>query len=155
MKKKDYIIAAAIPVLVGVFATLLTKDGMMAYAAMNKPPLTPPAWVFPVVWTILYAMMGSASYLVTVSGKDSMAVDEALLFYGLQLIFNFFWTIVFFGFGKYFAAFLVLVALWLLIFHTIRLFYPISKTAAYLMVPYLVWVTFAGYLNLGVWWLNR
>ncbi len=155
MKKKDFIIAAAIPILVGVFATILTKDGMMAYETLNKPPLTPPAWVFPVVWTILYAMMGSASYFVTVSGKDSMDIDEALVFYGLQLIFNFFWTIVFFGFGKYGAAFFVLAALWLLIFHTIRLFYPISKTATYLMVPYLVWVTFAGYLNLGVWWLNR
>jgi tryptophan-rich sensory protein len=99
--------------------------------------------------------IGKASYLVTVSGKDSLDIDEALLFYGLQLIFNFFWTIVFFGFGKYFAAFLVLAALWLLIFHTIRLFDPISKKAAYLMVPYLIWVTFAGYLNLGVWWLNR
>jgi tryptophan-rich sensory protein len=155
MKKKDFIIAAVIPILVGVLAAILTRGGMMAFEAMNKPPLTPPAWLFPVVWTILYAMMGIASYLVTVSGKDSLDIDEALLFYGLQLIFNFFWTIVFFGFGKYFAAFLVLAALWLLIFHTIRLFDPISKKAAYLMVPYLIWVTFAGYLNLGVWWLNR
>jgi tryptophan-rich sensory protein len=155
MKKKDFIIAAVIPILVGVLAAILTRGGMMAFETMNKPPLTPPAWLFPVVWTILYAMMGIASYLVTVSGKDSLDIDEALLFYGLQLIFNFFWTIVFFGFGKYFAAFLVLAALWLLIFHTIRLFDPISKKAAYLMVPYLIWVTFAGYLNLGVWWLNR
>lgn len=155
MKKKDFIIAAVIPILVGVLAAILTRGGMMAFEIMNKPPLTPPAWLFPVVWTILYAMMGIASYLVTVSGKDSLDIDEALLFYGLQLIFNFFWTIVFFGFGKYFAAFLVLAALWLLIFHTIRLFDPISKKAAYLMVPYLIWVTFAGYLNLGVWWLNR
>ena len=155
MRKKDFIIAAAIPILVGVFAGILTKDGMMAFAGMNKPPLTPPSWVFPVVWTILYAMMGIASYLVTVSGKDSLLVDEALLFYGFQLVFNFFWTIVFFGFEKYFAAFLVLAALWLLIFHTIRLFWPISRVAATLMIPYLVWVSFAGYLNLGVWLLNR
>ena len=155
MKKRDFIIAAAIPIFVGVLAALLTKDGMMAFDQMKQPPLTPPAWVFPVVWTILYAFMGIASYLVTVSGKDSLAVDEALLFYGLQLIFNFLWTLVFFGFSKYFPAFWVLTALWLLIFHTIRLFGPISKRAAYLMVPYLIWVTFAGYMNLGVWWLNQ
>ena len=155
MKKKDFIIAAVIPILIGVLASILTKEGMMKFVSMNQPPLTPPAWVFPVVWTILYTMMGISSYLVTVSGKDSLAVDEALLFYGFQLMFNFFWTIVFFGFGKYFAALLVLGALWLLIFHTIRLFWPISHMAALLMIPYLVWVSFAGYLNLGVWWLKR
>ena len=155
MKKRDFVISVAIPILVGVLATLLTGDGMMAFANMEKPPLTPPGWVFPIVWTLLYAMMGIAAYLITVSGKDSLAIDEALLFYGIQLIVNFFWPIFFFGFGWYFASFLLLAALWLLIFHTIELFLPISRKAAYLMVPYLVWVTFAGYLNLGFWWLNR
>lgn len=155
MRKRDFVIAAAIPILVGVLASLLTRNGMMAFAGLNKPPLTPPGWLFPIVWTILYAMMGIASYLITVSDADSMKVDEALLFYGIQLLTNFLWPIFFFGFGWHFAALLLLIALWLFIFHTIRLFLPISRTAAYLLVPYLVWVTFAGYLNLGVWWLNR
>lgn len=155
MRKRDFVIAVAIPIFVGVLASLLTKEGMMAFAVLEKPPLTPPGWLFPIVWTILYAMMGIASYLITVSGADSMKVDEALLFYGIQLLTNFMWPIFFFGFGWYFAALLILAALWLFIFHTIQLFLPISKTAAYLMIPYLVWVTFAGYLNLGVWLLNR
>lgn len=155
MRKRDFIISVAIPILVGVLATLLTGDQMMAFAAMEKPPFTPPGWLFPVVWTLLYAMMGIAAYLITVAGQDTRAAQEALLFYGIQLLVNFLWSIVFFGFGWYFAAFLLLVCLWLLIFHTIRLFLPISKSAAYLMIPYLLWVTFAGYLNLGIWWLNR
>ncbi len=155
MKKRDFVISASIPILVGVLASILTRGGMMAFETVKQPPLTPPGWLFPIVWTILYAMMGIAAYLVTVSGADSMKIDEALLFYGIQLLVNFFWPIFFFGFEWYFAALLLLAALWLLIFHTITLFLPISKTAAYLMIPYLVWVTFAGYLNLGIWWLNR
>ena len=155
MKKRDFVISASIPILVGVLASILTRGGMMAFETVKQPPLTPPGWLFPIVWTILYAMMGIAAYLVTVSGADSMKIDEALLFYGLQLLVNFLWPIFFFGFGWYFAALLLLVALWLLIIRTIALFLPISKPAAYLMIPYLVWVTFAGYLNLGVWWLNR
>ena len=153
MKKRDLLISVAIPLLTGVFATLLSGEGMAFFVNLNKPPLTPPAWVFPVVWTLLYTMMGIAAYLVTITDGDG--VDEALLFYGIQLLVNFFWPIFFFGFGWYLVSFLWLVLLWVLIFHTIRLFAQISKPAASLMVPYLVWVTFAGYLNLGFWWLNR
>lgn len=153
MKKRDLLISVAIPLLTGVFATLLSGEGMAFFVNLNKPPLTPPAWVFPVVWTLLYTMMGIAAYLVTITDGDG--VDEALLFYGIQLLVNFFWPIFFFGFGWYLVSFLWLVLLWVLIFHTIRLFAQISKPAAWLMVPYLVWVTFAGYLNLGFWWLNR
>lgn len=155
MRKRDFVISVAIPIFVGVLATLLTAEGMMAFAGMEKPPLTPPDWLFPIVWTLLYAMMGIASYLIAVSGADSMKIDEALLFYGIQLFTNFIWVLFFFGFERYFASVLIIVALWLFIFHTIQLFLPISKKAAYLMIPYLIWVTFAVYLNVGVWWLNR
>lgn len=152
MRKRDFLISVAIPLLTGVFASLLSGAGMASFAGMTKPPLTPPGWVFPVVWTVLYTMMGIAAYLVTVT--EGEGVDEALAFYGVQLVANFFWPILFFGFGWYFAAFLWLVLLWLLLWCTIRKFTNISKSAGRLMIPYLLWVTFAGYLNLGVWWLN-
>ena len=114
--------------------------------------LTPPMWLFPVVWSILFVLMGIASYLVVMQkGEDT----KALTLYAVQLIFNFFWSIWFFNLGWYLFAFLWLVALWILIIATTVAFYRISKPAAWLMLPYLVWVAFAGYLNLGVWWLNR
>ena len=117
-----------------------------------QPPLTPPMWLFPVVWSILFVLMGIASYLVVMQkGEDT----KALTLYAVQLIFNFFWSIWFFNLGWYLFAFLWLVALWILILATTVAFYRISKPAAWLMLPYLVWVAFAGYLNLGVWWLNR
>ena len=152
MKKRDLLISVAIPLLTGVFATLLSGEGMAFFVNLNKPPLTPPAWVFPVVWTLLYTMMGIAAYLVTMTDGD--CVDEALLFYGIQLLVNFFWPIFFFGFGWYLVSFLWLVLLWVLVFIMIRRFYNISKLAGILQIPYLIWLTFAAYLNLGVWILN-
>ncbi len=125
---------------------------MKAFETVNQPPLTPPMWLFPVVWSILFVLMGIASYLVVMQkGEDT----KALTLYAVQLIFNFFWSIWFFNLGWYLFAFLWLVALWILILATTVAFYRISKPAAWLMLPYLVWVAFAGYLNLGVWWLNR
>ena len=130
----------------------LRLDHQRRYETVNQPPLTPPMWLFPVVWSILFVLMGIASYLVVMQkGEDT----KALTLYTVQLIFNFFWSIWFFNLGWYLFAFLWLVALWILILATTVAFYRISKPAAWLMLPYLVWVAFAGYLNLGVWWLNR
>ena len=130
----------------------ITMDGMKAFETVNQPPLTPPMWLFPVVWSILFVLMGIASYLVVMQkGEDT----KALTLYAVQLIFNFFWSIWFFNLGWYLFAFLWLVALWILILATTVAFYRISKPAAWLMLPYLVWVALAGYLNLGVWWLSR
>jgi len=98
--------------------------------------------------------MGIASYLVYSSDKEKEEINNALLIYFLQLAVNFFWSIFFFNLEWYTFAFFWLVLLWVLIFYTIRLFYPISNTAAYLLIPYLLWVTFAGYLNLGIAALN-
>ena len=149
---KDLITAVAIPLAVGGLSAWITKDGMKAFETVNQPPLTPPMWLFPVVWSILFVLMGIASYLVVMQkGEDT----KALTLYAVQLIFNFFWSIWFFNLGWYLFAFLWLVALWILILATTVAFYRISKPAAWLMLPYLVWVAFAGYLNLGVWWLNR
>lgn len=149
---KNLITAVAIPLAVGGLSAWITMDGMKAFETVNQPPLTPPMWLFPVVWSILFVLMGIASYLVVMQkGEDT----KALTLYAVQLIFNFFWSIWFFNLGWYLFAFLWLVALWILILATTVAFYRISKPAAWLMLPYLVWVAFAGYLNLGVWWLNR
>lgn len=148
---KNLITCIAIPLAVGSLSALLTQNSMKAFAQMNKPPLSPPAWLFPVVWTILYILMGIASYLVLTSGKPN---DTALTVYGIQLVFNFFWSILFFNLGLCLIAFIWLVLLWLLIGRTTALFFQITKPAGILMIPYLLWVTFAGYLNLSICLLN-
>ncbi len=144
----------AVPLLTGGLASLISRESMDMFELLNKPPLSPPGWLFPLVWTILYTLMGVASYLVFTSGQDSNEIKLTLKVYALQLIFNFFWTILFFNFELYFFAFFWLLALLVLIILMTALFYKVSKPAAYLMLPYILWVTFAAYLNLGVALLN-
>ena len=151
---KQLIICVAIPLLVGAVAGLLTRDGMKEFASLEKPPLSPPGWLFPIVWTMLYTLMGLASYFIYQKRNQSAKVAGALAIYGIQLLFNFFWPIIFFNLKWYFAAFFWLILLWLLIGDTILAFRELSKKASYLLYPYLVWVTFAGYLNLGIAVLN-
>ena len=127
---------------------------MERFASLAQPPLTPPGWVFPVVWTTLFLLMGIASYLASNSGGRRPAVGGALALYSLQLAFNFMWPIFFFNLGWYLFAFGWLVVLWLLILAETVRFFRLSRPAGYLMLPYLAWVAFAGYLNLGVYWLN-
>lgn len=153
-KWKTFLLSVAIPLIVGAVAGFLTRNSMTAFANLNKPALSPPGILFPIVWTVLYTLMGIASYLVYTSGQNNEAVREALIVYGLQLAVNFFWSIFFFNLEWYLFAFFWLLLLWVLILYTIVLFYPISKTAAFLLLPYLAWVTFAGYLNLGIYLLN-
>lgn len=147
-------VCIAIPLLVGIAARLLTGSGMDSYATMKKPPLAPPGWLFPVVWTILYVLMGIASYRVLRSGKPSYRVREALGAYAFQLVFNFFWTLIFFGLKWYLFAFIWLVTLWILIAVTAVRFLKMDRIATYLLIPYLVWVAFAGYLNIGIALMN-
>lgn len=147
---KNLITAIAIPLAAGSLSALLAKDGISSFSTITKPPLTPPAAVFPIIWTILYILMGIASYLVIMKNPD----EKVLSLYGLQLLFNFFWSIWFFRFGWYLFAFFWLIALWLFILATTLAFFRISRPAGYLMLPYLIWVTIAGYLNLGVYLLN-
>lgn len=153
-KLKNLLLCIAIPVLTGSLSGFLTRGSMQVFRQLNKPPLSPPGSVFPIVWTILYILMGIASYLVFSSGAGQGDIRNALSVYGLQLAVNFFWPLFFFNLGWYFFSFVWLVLLWLLILITIRLFYHISRPAAYLLLPYLLWVTFAGYLNLGIAILN-
>lgn len=170
---KPLLISVLLPLAVGGLSALLTKDSMMAFSALEQPPLSPPGWLFPVVWTILYVLMGVASYLALVaipetaaspSGSKSatsggMALDDSATYpairaYTAQLVFNFGWSLIFFNLGWYLLAFFWLVILWILILVTTVRFYRLSPLAGLLMLPYLAWVTFAGYLNLGIWWLN-
>ena len=155
MNKIKLIKAIALPLLVGALSSVLTGGGMLSFDMLSKPPLSPPGWLFPVVWTILYVLMGIASYLVAESDADEARKERALSIYYYQLVVNFLWPVFFFSFEWYLFAFLWLVLLWVLIILMIKSFYDISKPAAYLCIPYLIWVTFAGYLNFGIWWLNR
>ena len=140
---------------VGALSGFLTRDGAEVYSEMiRQPPLSPPGWLFPVVWTILYVLMGIASYLVFTSGADRKTVGAALRVYGFQLAVNFLWPIFFFNFGWYLFSFVWLLLLLLLILVTFARFWKISVPAACLLIPYLIWVVFAGYLNLGVALLN-
>ena len=150
---KTLLIALAIPLAVGGLATLLS-GGMGDYRTLNHPPLSPPGWVFPIVWTLLYLLMGYSSYRVYTAGKPPAFTRRALKLYAAQLFFNFLWPIVFFAFHWYLGAFFVLLILWLLILLTLRAFTAIDETAGDLLIPYILWVTFAGYLNLGVYFLN-
>lgn len=148
---KKLILCIAIPLAVGGLSALLTRGSMETFQSLNKPTLSPPGWLFPIVWTILYILMGIASYLVLTSEKTN---HSALTVYGIQLVFNFFWSIIFFNLEAYLFSFIWLVILWILIFITMILFFGISEPAGYLLLPYLLWVTFAGYLNFYIYLLN-
>lgn len=150
---KKLIVCLIIPLAIGGLATLFS-GGMSSYQITNQPPLSPPGWVFPIVWTLLYLLMGYASYRVLTSDADKEQIQKALRLYGVQLALNFLWPIIFFGFDAYLPAFMVLIGLWVLIFLTLQAFSKIDETAGNLLLPYLLWVTFAGYLNLGVYLLN-
>lgn len=153
-KKFTLLKCIAIPLAVGAVSGLLSGGGMRIFKTLEKPPLSPPGWVFPIVWTILYILLGMASFLILTSEANSQDISKALAIYFYQLIVNFLWPIFFFDFRWYLFSFFWLVLLWVFIIIMIIYFYCISKTAAYLLIPYLLWVTFAGYLNIGIWWLN-
>lgn len=148
---KKLLLCIFTPLLTGALSGYLTKNSADLFSTLNKPPLSPPGWIFPIVWSLLYLMMGIASYLVLTSGQPN---QQALLWYAVQLALNFLWPILFFNLELYFLSFILLVLLWWSILKTIELFYEISKPAAYLLIPYLLWVTFAGYLNFTIALLN-
>lgn len=154
--KKKLAICLLIPLVGGAISGWISRGGMETFQQLNQPPLSPPGWLFPIVWTILYLMMGLASYLVSTS-EEAFPADKnsALTVYGLQLAMNFVWPIIFFSLEMRLLGFFWLVHIWLLVLLCIRLFKDISPTAAKLMIPYLLWLTFAGYLNLFVYLLNK
>ena len=132
----------------GALSSLFTSDSRTQYAALYKPPLAPPGWLFPVVWTILFVLMGVAAYLIYIS--DSPDKNNALKLYLVHLFVNFSWSIIFFRWNAYFLAFTWLLLLLYLVYLTAKEFYAINKTAGLLFVPYLIWLLYAGYINLSI-----
>ena len=155
MMKKfiKYAVGIIIPLAAGGVSALLTSGQMQAFEEISKPAFSPPAFLFPIAWSILYVLMGISSVMIYESGSPEKR--KALTVYGIQLIVNFFCSIFFFGFGLYFFSFLWLILLWILVLYMIILFAKIKPSAAYLNYPYLLWLSFAGYLSCGVWLLNR
>lgn len=151
---KSLIICIIIPLAVGGLSALLTIGSMKDFEAMNQPPLSPPGWLFPIVWTILYILMGVASYIALETPSSPEATKNAFKAYFLQLGFNFFWSIIFFTLGAYEIAFAWLLALLALIVVTTVRFWRINPIAGILMLPYIAWVSFAGYLNLAIAYIN-
>ena len=151
-KAKPYIFSILLALTVGGLSALSTAGNMNIYDKINTPPLSPPGWLFPVVWTILYILMGVSAGMIFTS--DSPKKDDALFIYAISLVLNFSWSIFFFNMQSFIIAFIILVALWLSIILTIIKYHKISPVSAWLQLPYLVWVTFAGYLNFAIILLN-
>lgn len=152
---KKYAVSVIIALAVGGLSALLTSGNMDLYPEITKPPLAPPSVLFPIVWTILYILTGISAALIY-GEKDSKPeeVKSALTVYGINLFLNFFWSIIFFNMRAFLFSFIWLVALWIVIIIMIIKFYRIKPVAGILQIPYLLWVTFAGYLNLAIYLLN-
>ena len=151
---KTYAVWILLSEALGALSGFLTRSGAEQYSeAIAKPPLSPPPIVFPIVWGILFALMGISAARVW-RAPPSKARTKGLSLFGLQLAFNFFWSILFFNFQVFGIALIWLLILWGLILWMIFTFRQVDPLAAWLQVPYLLWVSFAAYLNYGVWRLN-
>lgn len=148
-------ISAGIALLVGFLSSILSGNAGVIYRSLNLPPFSPPAWLFGVVWPILYILMGISAYLVYITTSSLEDKKIAIVTYAAQLLVNFSWSIVFFRFQAYNVAVLVLALLLFLVALTITFFYKINKIAAYLLIPYFLWLLIAYYLNVSVFVLNR
>ena len=140
---------------VGALSGWLSREGTKIYSTtITQPPLSPPGFLFPIVWAVLYALMGIGAARVWLNSSGSLR-SRAMLLFILQLAVNFFWSLIFFNLQAFGFAFWWLILLWLLIFAMYRAFARVEALAARLQIPYLLWVAFAGYLTAGVWFLNR
>lgn len=153
-KLKVYGIFLLITGAVGGLSALLTNMGMDSYKAAEKPPLTPPDIVFPIVWSVLFTLMAISAARVWLTDNSRLR-NHAMIVYFIQLFFNFFWSVLFFNFQAYALAFIWIIGLWILILMMIVRFYRADRIAGLLQIPYLLWVTFAAYLNLMVYLLNK
>lgn len=156
---KDFyklIVSVGLCLFVGFAGSFATINAIPTwYATLQKPFFSPPNWIFAPVWTILYVFMGLAAYLVWHKGLQKKAIKFALKLFLIQLVLNFFWSIIFFGYRLPGLALGEIILLWIAIFLTIKAFFPINKYAAYLLIPYLTWVSFATILNLAIVLLNH
>ncbi len=151
---KKLIFCLAIPLAVGGLSAFVTSGYMDLYKTVKQPPFAPPSWVFPVVWSILYILMGISLYLVCIE-RTRQSKATAYAVFALQLFLNFIWSPIFFISKAFLAAFVVLVLLWIAVLAMIFSFKKLNKVSGYLQIPYIVWVTIAGYLNIGIYLLNR
>ena len=152
IKLKPLFISFLIALGGGGIIAFLTRNSMSIYDEINMPSFAPPAILFPIVWTILYSLMAISAYMIYKS--SSSLKNKALIVYGIQLFINFLWPILFFNAKEFFISFLVLVVLWCMVFWMIILFLKIKTMAGYLQIPYLLWLTFATYLNFQIYLLN-
>lgn len=150
---KPYLIFILIPLAVGALSSIFTIHGMPAYAQLVKPGFTPPPIAFPIVWNILYVLMGIGAARVWLSNAPEKS--QAIFLFGAQLIINFFWSVLFFGMQLYFLAFVWLLLLIAAVGGMLWYFYQSDPLAGILQVPYLVWCVFAAVLNFCVWLLNH
>lgn len=151
-KWKEWLISNAISLGLGAASALLTAGSMKSYQMMKQPPLSPPGWLFPIVWTILYLFMGTSAWLVYRSQHPEK--ETALRYYAAQLLVNVIWPLIFFRLQAFWAAFFWLLLLWYLVFVMLQYFRKINRAAGIMMTVYLLWCSFAAYLNLGVALLN-
>ncbi|OLY93361.1 TspO and MBR related proteins [Cnuella takakiae] len=149
------LISLALPQIAGISGALFTVTGEGSwYRQINRPSWNPPGWVFGPVWTLLYILMGIAFYLVWKNNSADRLKKPAMTFWIIQLVLNFFWTLIFFGAHETGWATLEIIVLWIFILLTILAFFRINKTAGWLMVPYLLWVSFATALTATIWQMN-
>lgn len=146
---KKLLFYVIITIIIGTVPSFFIKIGD-TYKGLVKPPLSPPGFIFPIVWTILFILMGISVYLASKNTNGS----EILLIYFIQLVLNSLWTPIFFGFNQYFLGFLWILMLIILVVTMILMFYKIDRVSSYLLIPYLIWLLFACYLSFGVYILN-
>lgn len=152
---KVYAIWIGIAEAVGFLSGWLSREGMRVYSeTVTQPPLSPPMWLFPVVWVILYALMGISAARIWMAPESDLRRRGLNLFVA-QLVVNFFWSLIYFNLQAFGFAFVWLILLWVLVAWMIWTFHQVEPLAAWLQVPYLIWLTFAAYLNFAVWVMNR
>jgi translocator protein len=153
-KTVKLILCILIPLSIGALSGFATATGINTwYMTLNKPSFNPPNFIFSPVWTLLYTLMGISLYLILQSPKNEFT-KKAITVFCIQLFLNFWWSILFFKFQLLGVAFIEIVLIWLSILTMIIIFYKINKTASYLQIPYLLWVSFASILNFTYWWIN-
>ncbi|MBW2990130.1 tryptophan-rich sensory protein [Candidatus Woesearchaeota archaeon] len=150
-----FIVSIVVCQLAGIIGSFFTASSVSTwYVGLAKPSFNPPNWVFAPVWTALFILMGISLYFIWEKGFKAKGVKTGLLLFSVQLILNILWSILFFGLQNPLIAFIEIVVLWIAILFTILKFYKVSRTAAYLLIPYILWVTFAAVLNLAIFILN-
>lgn len=149
---KKLIIITVITFVVGSFFSFFTMNNMDTFKELDKP-INVPGILFPIVWSVLYLLMSISCYII--SEEDYKDKDKAIIWYGIQLVINSVWSLIFFGFGAYLLAFIWIIILAIAVIIMIAKFYNINKKAAYLNIPYILWILFAAYLNFGIYILNK